>query len=121
MTLARLLGQLDDHRQGSSLRPGSVLVVDEAAMVGTRQLARLLDHAQRRQVKVVLVGDPHQLPEIDAGGLFRALANRLPSVELTANRRQREQWEVDVPHRRRPHCLPQPGPDRDRDRRRRVA
>ena len=48
-------------------------------MVGTRQLARLLDHAQRRQVKVVLVGDPHQLPEIDAGGLFRALATRLPT------------------------------------------
>ena len=95
-TLARLLGQLDDHRQGSSLRPGSVLVVDEAAMVATRQLARLLDHTQRRKVKVVLVGDPHQLPEIDAGGLFAALATRLPSVELTDNRRQREPWEVDA-------------------------
>ena len=65
-------------------------------MVGTRQLAQLLDHAQRRQVKVVLVGDPHQLPEIDAGGLFSALATRLPSVELTANRRQRQEWEVDA-------------------------
>ena len=50
-TLARLLDQLDDRRQGSPLRPGSVLVVDEAAMVGTRQLARLLDHAQTQQVE----------------------------------------------------------------------
>jgi ATP-dependent exoDNAse (exonuclease V) alpha subunit len=43
-TLAGLLGQVDDHRQGSPLQPGSVLVVDEAGMIGTRQLARLLDH-----------------------------------------------------------------------------
>jgi ATP-dependent exoDNAse (exonuclease V) alpha subunit len=46
-TLARLLRQLDDHRHGSPLQPGSVLVVDEAGMIGTRQLARLLDHTQR--------------------------------------------------------------------------
>jgi len=70
-----------------------VLVVDEAGMVGTRQLARLLDHAQQQSVKVVLVGDPHQLPEIDAGGLFRALTTRLPSIQLTDNRRQTHGWE----------------------------
>ena len=92
-TLARLLGQLDDHRQGSPLKPGSVLVVDEAGMVGTRQLASLLDHAEQQSVKVVLVGDPRQLPEIDAGGLFRALTTRLPAIELTDNRRQTLGWE----------------------------
>ncbi len=93
-TLARLLSQLDDQRHDSSpLKPGSVLVVDEAGMIGTRQLARLLDHTERRQVKIVLVGDPHQLPEIDAGGLFRALTTRLPAIELTANRRQAHTWE----------------------------
>jgi len=92
-TLARLLSQVDDCRDGSPLKPGSVLVVDEAGMVGTRQLARLLDHAQQQSVKVVLVGDPHQLPEIDAGGLFRALATRLPATELTDNRRQKHTWE----------------------------
>jgi conjugative relaxase-like TrwC/TraI family protein len=92
-TLARLLRQLDDHRAGSPLKPGSVLVVDEAGMIGTRPLARLLDHTQAQSVKVVLVGDPHQLPEIDAGGLFRALTTRLPAVELTDNRRQQLPWE----------------------------
>jgi hypothetical protein len=97
-TLARLLAQADDHRHGSPLQPGSVLVVDEAAMVGTRQLARLLDHAQTQRMKVVLVGDPHQLPEIDAGGLFRALATRLPAVELTDNRRQTERWRSTRSH-----------------------
>ncbi|MFP4150308.1 MAG: MobF family relaxase, partial [Nitriliruptoraceae bacterium] len=93
ITLARLLAQVDDHRDGSPLQPGSVLVVDEAGMVGTRQLARLLHHAEAQSVKVVLVGDPRQLPEIDAGGLFRALATRLPAIELTHNRRQSHSWE----------------------------
>ena len=92
-TLARLLGQLDDHRHGSPLQHGSVLVVDEAGMIGTRQLSRLLDHAEQQSVKVVLVGDPRQLPEIDAGGLFRALTTRLPAIELTDNRRQAHRWE----------------------------
>ena len=63
-TLTSLLDRLDRDVTGA-LPTGSVLVVDEAGMVGTRQLARLLHHASERQVKVVLVGDPHQLPEID--------------------------------------------------------
>jgi len=92
-TLARLFGQVDDPRDGSPLQPGSVLVVDEAGMIGTRPLARLLDHAEQQSVKVVLVGDPRQLPEIDAGGLFRALTTRLPAIELTTNRRQQHGWE----------------------------
>ena len=94
-TLARLLHQLDDvRRHHEPLLPGQVLVVDEAGMVGTRQLARLLEHTERLGVKTVLVGDPHQLPEIDAGGLFATLATRLDVVELSDNRRQDAAWEV---------------------------
>jgi ATP-dependent exoDNAse (exonuclease V) alpha subunit len=52
------------------------VVVDEAGMVGTRTLTRLLDHARVSTAKVVLVGH-HQRSKIDAGGLFRALAARL--------------------------------------------
>jgi Ti-type conjugative transfer relaxase TraA len=90
-TLASLCNRLDT---GSTVLPaGSVLIVDEAGMVGTRQLARLLHHAADHDVKVVLVGDPHQLPEIDAGGLYRALTTRLPAIELTDNRRQTHVWE----------------------------
>jgi conjugative relaxase-like TrwC/TraI family protein len=89
-TLASLLHRLDT---GDVLPCGSVLIVDEAGMVGTRQLARLLNHAADACVKVVLVGDPHQLPELDAGGLYRALATRLPVIELVDNRRQTHAWE----------------------------
>ncbi|MEX0592555.1 MAG: MobF family relaxase [Nitriliruptoraceae bacterium] len=96
MTITRLLRLAEDDRMGSPLAPRSVLVVDEAGMVGTRTLARLLDHAEHQQVKVVLVGDHRQLPEIDAGGLFRQLTIQLPSVELTDNRRQQHTWEIDA-------------------------
>jgi hypothetical protein len=62
-------------------------------MVGTRKLARVLAHAETAGTKVVLVGDPSQLPEIDAGGAFRGLQGRLGASHLTDNRRQTDQWE----------------------------
>ena len=71
----------------------TVVVADEAGMVGTRQLATLLDRAAEAGARVVLVGDDRQLPEIDAGGAFRALADRLGAVELTDNPRQQAAWE----------------------------
>jgi conjugative relaxase-like TrwC/TraI family protein len=85
-TIARLL--LDVQQYG--LPKASVLIVDEAGMVGTRTLAILADQAQRAGAKLVLVGDDKQLPEIDAGGAFRGLAHRLGAVELRHNRRQRD-------------------------------
>lgn len=85
-TTARLM--LDVQRYG--LPRGSVLVVDEAGMVGTRQLASLARHAEEAGAKLVLVGDDHQLPEIDAGGAFRGLADRLGAIELQENRRQQD-------------------------------
>jgi Ti-type conjugative transfer relaxase TraA len=71
----------------------TVLVIDEAGMAGTRILAPVLDAAERAGAKVVLVGDPHQLPEIDAGGVLRGLTERLAPIELLENRRQRDEWE----------------------------
>ena len=54
-TIDRLLIDLDRHERGG-LAPNSVVVVDEAAMVGTRKLLRLFDHAERAGAKIVLVG-----------------------------------------------------------------
>ena len=83
-------------RPATTLPRRAVLVVDEAGMVSTRELAELAQHAGHAQAKLVLVGDHHQLPEIDAGGAFRALATRLPAIELTENRRQAARWERDA-------------------------
>lgn len=90
-SLDRLLNALDAGRL--RLWPDVVVVVDEAAMVGTRKLARLLDYAGPAWSKVVLVGDHHQLPEIGAGGAFAGLARHLGAVTLTENRRQHDPAE----------------------------
>ena len=93
-TCDRLLGDLD--RGHEQLDPRTVLVVDEAGMVGSRKLDRLLEHAQQAQAKVVLVGDDRQLAAIDAGGGFRALRLRLGASELVENRRQHQAWEREA-------------------------
>jgi ATP-dependent exoDNAse (exonuclease V) alpha subunit len=54
-----LLGELDGGRE--QLDACTVLVVDEAGMLGSRKLTRLLEHAQQARAKVVLVGDDRQL------------------------------------------------------------
>jgi conjugative relaxase-like TrwC/TraI family protein len=90
-TIARFLSDLD--RGGVSIRAGDVLVIDEAGMVGTRQLSHLIGLTSEAEAKVVLVGDPRQLPEIEAGGAFAGLIERIGSVELQENRRQDQAWE----------------------------
>jgi conjugative relaxase-like TrwC/TraI family protein len=81
-TVAGLLAELDRAERGDGLAYGSVLLVDEAGMVGSAELARLIDHAERAKAKLVLVGDPEQLGEIEAGGLFRAVADRGEPIVL---------------------------------------
>jgi conjugative relaxase-like TrwC/TraI family protein len=93
-TCDRLLAELDRGREQLDAR--TVLVIDEAGMVGSRKLTRLLEHAHHAQAKVVLVGDDRQLAAIDAGGGFRALRLRLGASELTENRRQHQAWEREA-------------------------
>ena len=89
-TIASLRIELQN---GHRLATNTVLVVDEAAMAGTRTLAPLLDAAAAANAKIVLVGDTRQLAEIDAGGLVRALDHQLGGIHLTHNRRQTDPWE----------------------------
>ena len=74
---------------GERLPKNSVVVVDEAGMVGTRELAKLAKYVDMADGKLVLVGDHRQLGAVDAGGLFGHLATSSPSnvVTLTENRR----------------------------------
>jgi conjugative relaxase-like TrwC/TraI family protein len=93
-TCDRLLADLERGQERLDSR--TVLVVDEAGMLGSRKLTRLLNHAEQAQAKVVLVGDDRQLAAIDAGGGFRALRLRLGASELVENRRQHEAWEREA-------------------------
>jgi Ti-type conjugative transfer relaxase TraA len=75
------------------LAKGDVLVIDEAGMVSSRQLARFVGEAERAGAKIVFVGDPEQLQPIQAGAAFRAIAERVGYVELEGVRRQGEEWQ----------------------------
>ena len=80
-SIASLLLALDraEHEGGEGLPRESVLLIDEAGMVDSATLARLVSHAEAAGAKLVLAGDPEQLGEIEAGGLFRA---RSPSAAI---------------------------------------
>ncbi|MBS1679678.1 MAG: relaxase domain-containing protein [Actinobacteria bacterium] len=83
-TVAGLLARLDARAEEGldPLSPHSVLLIDEAGMVDSASLARLIDQADRSDAKLVLVGDPAQLGEIEAGGLFAAIAGRSEVIHL---------------------------------------
>jgi conjugative relaxase-like TrwC/TraI family protein len=89
-TLHRLLGEAKGQ---GGLPPGCLVVVDEAGMADTRTLTRLLWQTEYAHGKLVLVGDPSQLPAVGPGGLYAAIVERTGAIELTENRRQRDQLE----------------------------
>src|SRR3954462_3589377 len=70
------------ERGSDRLGQGDVLVVDEAGMVSSEQMARVVAAVERDGAKLVLVGDPEQLQPIQAGAAFRAIAERTGYVEL---------------------------------------
>ena len=78
------------------LGPKDVLVVDEAGMIGSRQMERVLSQARDAGAKVVMVGDPEQLQAIEAGAAFRSVTERHGAAEITEIRRQREDWQRDA-------------------------
>jgi Ti-type conjugative transfer relaxase TraA len=73
-----------------------VLVIDEAGMIGSRQMERVLSAADAASAKVVLVGDAEQLQAIEAGAAFRALTERHGAAEITEIRRQQEDWQREA-------------------------
>lgn len=94
-TLDRLLFQLDNRRL--SLHARSVVVVDEAGMVGTTHMARLMEHvADAPGARVVLIGDAKQLQPILAGGPFKYLSEALGEARLGNIRRQEAKWARDA-------------------------
>ena len=78
-------------RQG--LGHDQVLVVDEAGLLGTRQLANLLARVKETGGRLVLVGDSAQLQAIEAGAPLRALGQRVGKTELHEIRRQHARWQ----------------------------
>lgn len=93
-TLASLRHGWNDGRDQLTAR--DVLVIDEAGMIGSRELAGVLATAKDAGAKVILVGDPEQLQAIESGAAFRAVAERTGYAELTEIRRQQVEWQRDA-------------------------
>ena len=79
-----------------ALGRGDVFVIDEAGMIGSRQLARFVGEAEARGAKIVLVGDHEQLQAIGAGAPFRAITEEIGHAELSEIRRQRVDWQREA-------------------------
>lgn len=85
-TVARLLRQLDHE----PLPSGAVVVVDEASMLGTRDLHRLASHTRKVGGSVKLIGDPKQHGAVETGGFFKHLCDQagVGLISLEDNNRQ---------------------------------
>ncbi|WP_370617721.1 MobF family relaxase [Mumia sp. Pv 4-285] len=66
----------------ASLRPGDLVLVDEASLAGTARLDWLTQHARAAGAVVRLLGDPYQLSAVEAGGAFRLLVDDIGGPEL---------------------------------------
>ncbi|MGK5024234.1 MobF family relaxase [Janthinobacterium sp. RB2R34] len=86
-TIASMLLSLQKGRM--KLDSKSILILDEAGMVGSREFGLLQAEAIKAGAKLVSVGDAKQLQPIDAGGIFRALASRHGKAEISNIQRQR--------------------------------
>jgi conjugative relaxase-like TrwC/TraI family protein len=93
-TVAGLLRGLDRGEVVLSSR--SILLVDEAGMVGSEDMANLIGHADAAESKLVLIGDPQQLGAIEAGGLFAAIAERTDPIVLDEVIRHNHELDRDA-------------------------
>lgn len=87
-TIRSLLTDLEREAPHAPLQRGDVVVLDEAGLVGSRQLERIVSHIERAGAKLVLVGDTRQLQSIEAGAAFRAIVQRHGAAKLGEVRRQ---------------------------------
>ena len=95
-TIDSLFWRIDKAKQEQKpqnyINKNTVLVVDEAGMIGTEKMTRLLSEAEKAKAKVVLTGDANQLQSIECGGAFYAISKAHGSAKITEVMRQRDKW-----------------------------
>jgi len=83
-------------KEDVALDAKSVLVLDEASMLDTRSMQRLVHHVEKAGATLILVGDNKQLQPILAGMPMRGLVNDTPNSHLTVNRRQQDRLDKEA-------------------------
>jgi hypothetical protein len=80
------------ERESEAWRRGkTVLVVDEAAQLSTKNLGELLRNANERGAKVILTGDDRQLGSVERGGMFRPLRDEFGAAQLQQVQRVKDE------------------------------
>lgn len=80
--IKRLLTKLK-HNHPDIPESGSVLIVDEAGMVGLNDMLELLDYSNKHDIKLILVGDPEQLQPVSSGIPFKTISEQIGFCELS--------------------------------------
>jgi len=87
----------DEDRNACQLRPGQLILVDEASMAETGQLDQIRRYADLAGAKVLYVGDNAQLSSVGSGGVFSQLTEDLPNVHrLDEVMRFNSEWEKEA-------------------------
>ncbi|WP_343317524.1 MobF family relaxase [Arthrobacter sp. TMP15] len=92
-SLAQRMSALTATQSKWQFRTNQLVIIDEASMVSTYQLAALLDQATVAGAKILLVGDPAQLDSIDAGGVLGWLDRAGYAQRLSTVWRFTNEWE----------------------------
>ncbi|MCU0267883.1 MAG: relaxase domain-containing protein [Acidimicrobiales bacterium] len=92
-----LAGFLTRHQHIATSWPaGTTVILDEASMAATDDIAHLVDLVERNDWRLVAIGDPAQLPAVGRGGVFAHWCETVPHIELETPRRFRQQWEAEA-------------------------
>ena len=94
--IAQFLGKTegsDELRRPVPLHQDDVLVLDEASQLATADLAMISQAARQAGARIIATGDTAQLDAVEAGGMFRLLAQEVPAAQLHEVRRFDATWE----------------------------
>jgi conjugative relaxase-like TrwC/TraI family protein len=89
-------GRAQNDDESFRLREGDLVVVDEAGMAATSDLADVAVRCDRAGAKLLLVGDARQLAAVGPGGAMADVGERAAAYELTEVRRFRAPWEGEA-------------------------
>lgn len=93
-TVAGFLVAHRNRSMPSQWPAGTTVILDEAGMISTADLAQLVHLVRENSWRLVAVGDPEQLPAVERGGVFAHWCNTIPHHTLDTPRRFNEDWEA---------------------------